>query len=128
MLDINDENVMSVLTNIADKDIIRAYLNYALLTGNAEDVSGIVRAYYSTGYTVDSLKLVTQVVPFDDAHLELYAYVYGCVMSYTFSPRITNITENEILYLREFFSRGLSSTHESINEDSQKGLTQLDKL
>ena len=47
MTDVNDINsIMTALTDIANSDIIRAYLNYALLTRDQANTRNIVTAYY----------------------------------------------------------------------------------
>src|SRR5688500_999993 len=51
-------DVINHICRIVDRNIVRAYLNYALVNEDESKQADLVRSYYYTGHTVDSLKLV----------------------------------------------------------------------
>jgi hypothetical protein len=108
-------------------DILRAYLNYALLTEEEAKYNKIVFSYYYTGHDIESLKLVAQILPVKENNLDLLNYHYLNVMSFVFSQSMSNLTPEEKSWLKTYFVEGLAIGHPGIEESCNKALAQLEK-
>jgi hypothetical protein len=123
----NISDLMSVIVDFCNPQVLRAYLTYLLITSDKDKQDAIVRAFYYVGYTAESLRIVNQIVPMDENHLDLYNYIYLDVLSLIFSERAISLSLDERGWLRSFFTKGLNSRHSGIVETCKKALAQIDK-
>jgi hypothetical protein len=124
----NFEIIVPRMTDIVGVDIMRAYLTFALVTEDESKQRAIIKAFYYTGLTVDTLKVITQHVPPEEDSLDLYVFICSDAMQFLYSERAATLSNGEKIYLRNFFEQGTRLAHPHIIDSCRKALAQLNNL
>jgi hypothetical protein len=127
----NDQDfadLIKYLSDIGGPEIMRAYLTLTLLTtDDLEKRRKVIFSFYYTGVRVDTLRIIRQVIPLDERNLDLYVMVFGNALGSLFNPKVAMLSDDK-LYLRDFFTMGLTLLDSQIVEYSQRALARLDEL
>jgi hypothetical protein len=121
-------DVINHICRIVDRNVVRAYLNYVLINEGESKHADLVRSYYYTGHTIDSLKIVNQVVRFPEDDFDLLNYHYLNAMSFMFNPKSASLKPEEKFWLKSYFMKGITIGHPEISDSCHKALAQLGKM
>jgi hypothetical protein len=124
----NIYDIMRPLSDLCDHDILRSYLTYAVATKDQSKQKNIIMAFHYVGHTMKSLKFVTDVIQPDRDNMDIYVFIYSHAMAFLYSERVNGLRDDDKLYLRTFFERGLQLDLPGITESCQKALNRLDQL
>lgn len=113
----------NLLSKLGPVEVVRARLSYLLITRTDISPPDLIRAYYYTGHTPDSLQLMTQLIPASDETLYVLVYTDALSMLYRQTPEA--LPEKDQAFLVDFFKRGLKMTNPRIQANCQKALQKL---
>lgn len=123
--DISDVATISrILRDTGGAELLRSFLVVTLLSGDDTKRANAVKAFYPVGHTISTLKVVDRVLKNtqDFGLLNIFFHDASRLI-----PRdgLLPFSEDDRNYLRDLFSRGLSSAHPQIVETSQQALRHL---
>jgi hypothetical protein len=122
------DTVLPAVVEICGHDLIRSYLHYRLLEKPQQNIRSVIRAFYYTSYTVQTLEIIISTIPFDETHLELYTFVFSDAFSIIHPHRQLSLTKEDKEFLRGFFTQGLKINNVSIIKSCKRGLTRLSTI
>jgi hypothetical protein len=121
----NMHDLIDYIAEFCDRNILRAYLTYLLMTSEEYKQMHILKAFYYIGYSVQTLKVVIQTLPINENNAKLYNIIYSDVMSFTFSEHAKLLSIQEKSWLQDFFTKGLTLGDNDVIKSCQKALGKL---
>jgi hypothetical protein len=116
-------DITRTLVYVVGHNFARSYLNYRLVSSSKDEAKIIIHSYYYTRHDIDSLRLISEAISYNDPNLSDDIYRYGLDF-------VSNHAEQPILlkdfdFLVEFFHQGLTNESETIRNYCERALKKL---
>lgn len=123
------DTVLPAVVEICGHDLIRSYLHYRLLEKPQQNIRSVISAFYYTGYTIQTLEIISSTIPVNETHLELYTFIFSDAFFSIIHPqRQLSLTKEDKEFLRGFFTQGLKTNNVSIIKSCKNALIRLEEI
>jgi hypothetical protein len=121
----NINGIMSALADICGQSVLRSYLVHRLITETGRKRTYIIQAFYYTGYTVDTIKIVAEHITSQKYEDKAYVYLYSGAMSLLYGEQASMLSDDDKRFLKAFFEEGIDLGLPQVTESCLKSLKKL---
>ncbi len=126
--DISDvgSRIGGFLRKTGGAQVTRSYLIQTLLSKDTTRHANAFMAFYATGHTLQSLRIVMKVAPEpNENNASLYVCIYADATRFLATNKDIELTNEDRIALKTFFSRGLTLTNQFAIDYCQQALAIL---
>jgi hypothetical protein len=109
--------------------LTRSYLVQTLLGKDTTRHANAFMAFYATGHSLQSLRIVMQVAPEpNESNAQLYVFIYGDAWAFLVNNKDVKLSNGDKVDLIAFFTRGLTLSNHLAVDYCQKALAILGEM